>query len=275
MPYRHAYLYVLFVLVVIGLGFWPSYWSTIGKVPWQFHAHGVAASAWVILVATQSWTAHHKQLGIHRAAGKASLLLFPFLIAGLCAIIDVTAKGYVAGEGPLRALLGASFLIGLLVAAAAYVTLYFQALKHRRKVWLHAGYLLGTPIILFESPFSRIMSEFIPLLAIRGPQDFHKLIPTILTADALALAFCLAVWWRYRERAKPFLVTGGFVALQMATMGLMEQTQWLWGLLRWLGQVPSAGVVGAGFAVGALTSWAGWNAGKRPVVPTMAVPVAA
>lgn len=275
MPYRHAHLYVLFVLVVIGLGFWPSYWSTIGEVPWQFHAHGVAASAWVILVATQSWTAHHKQLGIHRAAGKASLLLFPFLIAGLCAIIDVTAKGYAAGEGPLRALLGASFLVGLLVAAAAYVTLYFQALKHRRKVWLHAGYLLGTPIILFESPFSRIMSEYIPLFAIRGPQDFPKLIPTILTADALALAFCLAVWWRYRERASPFLVTGGFVALQMATMGLMEQTQWLWGLLRWLGQVPSAGVVGAGFAVGALTSWAGWNAGKRPVVPTMAVPATA
>lgn len=274
MPYRHAHFYVLFVLAVIGLGFWPSYFSTIGAVPWQFHAHGVAASLWVILVGTQSWTAHHKQLPLHRASGKASLLLFPFLIAGLCAIIDVTAKGYVAGEGPLRALLGGSFLAGLLVAVAAYVTLYYRALKYRRKVWLHAGYMLGTPIILFESPFSRIMSEFLPMFAIRGPQDFDKLMPTILWADALALAFCLGVWWRHRERATPFLVTGGFVALQMVAMGAIGQPAWLWGLLRSLGEIPSAAVVGTGFAIGALTSWAGWNAGKRPSVATGAMAAA-
>ena len=271
MPYRHAHFYVLFVLAVIALGFWPSYFSTIGAVPWQFHAHGVAASLWVILVGTQSWTAHHKQLPLHRASGKASLLLFPFLIAGLCAIIDVTAKGYVAGEGPLRALLGGSFLAGLLVAVAAYVTLYYRALKYRRKVWLHAGYLLGTPIILFESPFSRIMSAFLPMFAIRGPQDFDKLMPTILWADALALAFCAAVWWRHRERATPFLVTGGFVALQMVAMGAIGQPAWLWGLLRVLGEIPSVTVVGTGFAIGALTSWAGWNAGKRPSEATGAM----
>jgi hypothetical protein len=51
MPYRHAHFYVLFVLVVIGLGSWPSYFSTMGQVPWQFHAHGAASSLWVILVA--------------------------------------------------------------------------------------------------------------------------------------------------------------------------------------------------------------------------------
>jgi hypothetical protein len=263
---------VLFVLAVIAVGFWPSYFAKVGGAPWQFHAHGVASSLWVVLVATQSWTAHNKQLPLHRAAGKTSLMLFPFLIAGLFAIIDITAKGYVAGEGPLRALLGSNFLIGMAVAAAAYVTLYYRALKYRRKVWLHSGYLLGTPIILFESPFSRILSEYVPLFAIAGPQDFGKLIPTILAADALALAFCLAVAWRFGERARPFLVTAGFVALQMATMGLMGGAAWLWSLLRWIGEVPSLAVVATGFAIGAATSWAGWQAGKRPVLrtPTLA-----
>lgn len=273
MPYPRAHFYVLFVLAVIALGFWPSYFSTIGQVQWQFHAHGVAASLWVILVGTQSWTAHHKQLALHRAAGKASLMLFPFLIAGLFAIIDVTGKGVLAGDGPVRAMFGASFLIGMLVAAAAYVTLYYRALKYRRKVWVHAGYLLGTPIILFESPFSRIMTDFLPMFAIEGPPDFPKIMSSILWADAFALAFCAIVWWRFRDRANPFLVTGGFVALQMAAMGLMGQSGWLWGLLRLIGAMPSAAVVGTGFAIGALTSWAGWNAGKRPTVAT--APVAA
>ena len=31
--------------------------------------------------------------------------------------------------------------------------------------------------------------------------------------------------------------------------------------------LPSAAVVGSGFAIGALTSWAGWKAGQRPARP--------
>jgi hypothetical protein len=34
-----------------------------------------------------------------------------------------------------------------------------------------------------------------------------------------------------------------------------------------IGHTPSAVVVMAGFALGAATSWAGWQAGKRPAVP--------
>ncbi|MBC7520313.1 MAG: hypothetical protein H7268_04365 [Sandarakinorhabdus sp.] len=263
MPYRHGHYFVLFVLAVIGLGFWPSYFAAIGHVPWQFHLHGAASSLWVILVAAQSWTAHHRQMPLHRMAGKASLVLFPFLIAGLGAIIDVTGKGYVGGDGAVRALFGGSFVLGLLVAAAAYVTLYFRALKYRRKVWVHAASLFGTLIILFESPFSRIMNNFLPAFAINGPQDFANILAAILWADALALAFCAIVWWQYRDRANAFLITGGFVALQMVAMGLMGQLGLAWWLLRLVGEVPSAGVVGTGFIIGALTSYAGWNAGKR------------
>jgi hypothetical protein len=45
-------------------------------------------------------------------------------------------------------------------------------------------------------------------------------------------------------------------------------------LLGIIGRAPSAAVVGAGFAAGAFTSWAGWNAGKRPQVPIGAVQAA-
>jgi len=38
-------------------------------------------------------------------------------------------------------------------------------------------------------------------------------------------------------------------------------------VLRAIGYMPSAVMVGAGFAIGAATSWTGWNAGKRPQVP--------
>jgi hypothetical protein len=100
------------VIAVIVGGFWPSYFSIWTNIPWQFHAHGIAASIWVAMVTVQSWTAHDKsQLALHRAVGKSSLFLFPFLIAGLAAILDRSAKGFVAGDGPIRVLFGPSFML--------------------------------------------------------------------------------------------------------------------------------------------------------------------
>jgi len=266
MPYRHAPYYVLFVIAVIVAGFWPSYFGASGPIPWQFHAHGIAASLWVLMVLVQSWTVHKAQLPLHRAVGKSSLILFPFLIGGLAAIIDLTGKGFVAGDSPSRVTYGGQFLIGLALAIAAYVVLYYRALKFRRKVWLHSGYMLATPLILFESPFSRLMAGFVPGLTIRGPQDFDRIIPSIEWAMSIELAVIAVLWWRFRDKANPFLVAGSFIVAQMLTMGLMSDNAVLERLLVGIGTVPSAAVVMTGFAIGAATSWAGWQAGKRPAM---------
>ena len=264
MPYRNAPYYVLAVIAVIVAGFWPSYFGVWGNVPWQFHAHGIAASIWVLMVLAQSLTIHKAQLPLHRAVGKASLLLFPFLIGGLAAIIDLTGKGFVSGDGVTRQMFGGQFLVGLALAIAAYVVLYYRALKFRRKVWLHSGYMLATPLILFESPFSRLMAGFVPGLTIRGPQDFGRVIPSIEWAMAVELLVIAVLWWRFRDKASPFLVAAVFIVGQMLTMGLMADNAVLERLLVVIGNVPSATVVLTGFAIGAATSWAGWQAGKRP-----------
>ena len=264
MPYRNAPYYVLAVIAVIVAGFWPSYFGVWGNVPWQFHAHGIAASIWVLMVLAQSLTIHKAQLPLHRAVGKASLLLFPFLIGGLAAIIDLTGKGFVSGDGVTRQMFGGQFLVGLALAIAAYVVLYYRALKFRRKVWLHSGYMLATPLILFESPFSRLMAGFVPGLTIRGPQDFGRIIPSIECAMAVELLVIAVLWWRFRDKASPFLVAAVFIVGQMLTMGLMADNAVLERLLVVIGNVPSATVVLTGFAIGAATSWAGWQAGKRP-----------
>lgn len=264
MPYRHAPYYMIAVIAVILVGFWPSYFAPSEAVPWQFHAHGIAASIWVLMVLFQSWAVHKSWLPLHRVVGMSSLILFPFLIGGLAAIIDLTAKGFAAGDSLSRVQFGAQFLIGLALAVAAYVVLYYRALKHRRKVWLHAGYMLATPLILFESPFSRVMGMVIPAFEIQGPQHFDRLIPSIEWAMALELAIIAALWWRYRDKAWPFLVAGVFIVAQMLTMGLMAGNAVLEAMLRAIAAMPSAGVMLTGMAIGAATSGAGWQAGKRP-----------
>ena len=267
MPYPRAHYYMLGVIAVIIGGFWPTYFSALNTAPWQFHAHGIAASLWVLMVTAQSWTAHHKQLPIHRFLGKASLLLFPFLLAGLAAIIDVTAKSYVVGDDPFRMTFGGSLLMIVAVAMAAYVTLYYRALKYRRKVWVHSGYLLSTPLILFESAFHRLMLWYVPgLLAASGP-DGRMFLPGISVAMSVELAIIAILWAKFRERAKPFLVAAAFIVVQILAMTLLQDTFLAKWLLQLIGHLPSLTVVTAGFAIGALTSWAGWNNGKRAADP--------
>jgi hypothetical protein len=275
MPYPRAYLYMLGVVGVILIGFWPSYFAvTPTTLPWQFHAHGVAASLWVLMVTAQSWTAQHKtRLDLHRAIGKASLFLFPFLIGGLAAITDAQAKDLLAGE-PSNVAMGPDFLIATFVALTAYVIVFYRALKYRRKVWVHAGYMLSTPLILFESPFSRAASFVVPQFKITNLKDFSPLLASIEWSMALSVAIIAIIWWRVGERARPFLVTAVLILVEMVAMGFSVKVPALWRLDAAYGQLPSALIVLTGFAIGAATSWLGWEAGKQPAVK-VAAPAAA
>jgi hypothetical protein len=83
---------------------------------------------------------------------------------------------------------------------------------------------------------------------------------------AIELAIIAIIWWRVGERAKPFLVTAGFIVVEMIAMGFAGDVAALRRLDTFIGHLPDATIVLTGFAIGAATSWAGWQAGKRPAV---------
>jgi len=86
---------------------------------------------------------------------------------------------------------------------------------------------------------------------------------------AVELVVIAGIWLAYRDKAKPFLVAAAFIVAQMVTMGQLSNNGVLEGLLVGLSQVPSVVVVLTGMALGAATSWAGWQAGKRPLAPVV------
>ncbi len=122
------------------------------------------------------------------------------------------------------------------------------------------------PSFCSKSPFSRIIGTWIPALEYRGPQDNAVFMDSIIWAMAVELVVIAVLWWRLRDKARPFLVAAVFIVAQMLTMGLMHDNAVLERLLVMIGHAPSAAVVLTGFAIGAATSWAGWQAGKRPAV---------
>ncbi len=265
MPYRHAHYFVGFVLLVIMAGFWASYFGAAETIPLAFHVHAISAITWLALLIAQHLTIHRRAAAVHRQMGRASFVLFPFLILGFMMIVNVSAARYVAPDsGADIRLLGPSFGIGMGVAIAAYLTLFYLALKHRHKLKLHAGYMLATPLILFESPFSRVIGDYLPWMNVIGSEGPRQVLDTIVISDGLAIIFALALWARNRKHGAPWLVAAGFMGLQAAAMWFAPDVPMIGSAFAAYAAVPPGVTLALGVLAGAAITWLGWEAGKLP-----------
>jgi len=268
MPYSKAHYFVALIFVATIIGFWPSYFGNLGSAPMAFHIHGIIAMAWVLLVIFQSWTIHSKRINIHRSSGLASLILLPLLTGSLVMIANVSAAGYVEG-GPYYELLGPVFGYATLIPFIAYLVLFSQALRHRRKVYLHAGYMLGTAFFMWEPAAARILVGFIPPLEITGPADFHKAADAIALGIVPPLLLAIYLYLRDRKWGVPFLVTAVFLALQIAGVYLIAESDAWRKLFGWYATLPASITVGTGVALGAAATWYGWSKSyKRASIAT-------
>ena len=271
MPYRHAHYFVGFVLLVIMAGFWASYFGAAEPIPLAFHAHAISAMTWLALLIAQHLTIHRRAAAVHRQMGRASFALFPFLILGFMIIINVSAARYVAPDADAGTqLLGPSFGIGMGIAIAAYLTLFYLALKHRHNLKLHAGYMLATPLILFESPFSRIIGDYLPWTNVIGSEGPRQVLDAIVISDGLAIVFALALWTRNRKHGAPWLVAAGFMGLQAAAVWFAPDVPMIGSAFAGYAAVPPGVTLALGVVAGAAAAWFGWGAGTLPTKRTRA-----
>jgi hypothetical protein len=260
MPYRHAHWYILGLIPLIGLAFWPSYWSVLPSATWQFHAHGITAFAWLMLLAAQSWTIQHGDRDTHRIAGMGSLVLFPLFLAGGAGLFFGMAAKMVAGS-EFHVLYAARLAWLDIFSVAMMVVFYHQALRHRRKVKLHSAYMLATIIALLPPILGRLSG--IPL-GVRGPGTFHLLFPGFIAGQLIAAAAALLIARGRGPDGRPWLwaaLLSTLGALAFATVGGLPAWRTFYAAMA---EVPAEPIMVAAAAFGGLVAWSGWNAGKRP-----------
>ena len=261
MPYRHAHWYLLALFPFAGLAFWQSYLSQLSTSSMEFHAHGISATLWLVLLVLQSWTMHSGQRPLHRALGTTSLALFPLFMAGGASIFFGMADRYVAGS-PFHVLYAPRLAWLDFVGVGGFAYFYFEALRQRRKVHPHSGYLLATVIFLMPPIFGRLMA--IPL-GVRGPEDFDKLGTGFQIANVLVAAVAFAIAYRRGKHGRPFALAGILIlvsAFLYQTVGGMPAWEALFARSAELPTMPfavAAGLAGIGIA------YAGWVAGRRSI----------
>lgn len=266
MPYRHAHWYLLALFPLAALAFWPGYISRVATAPAQFHLHGITATLWLVLLVAQSWTMRYGQRGIHRRMGLLSLGFFPFFLAGGSGIFLGMAQRFAENSSPFYALYAPRLAWIDIVSVAAFAFFFHEALRHRLKVALHAGYLLATAIFLMPPILGRL-APVLPELGISGPADFWKLGIGFQLANAVTAGFAFAVALRRGRDGLPFALAGAGILVAAAlfqTIGGMAAWRSLFATVATLPALPltiSAGLAGVAVAV------SGWRSGKWPARP--------
>lgn len=266
MPFRKAWLYVLVLLALTFVAFWPGYFSRLPVKKLAHHYHAASAVLWMILAIVQSWTAHHNRLALHRKTGLAIFLLFPFfLVAGMWVIhVEATtlAGDFTSVEGKQLAQFG--FFDPL--ANIAFALLFWAGLKYRCKVQLHARYMLATLLFVIAPVGFRLLAILIPFL--RLDENFSY---AMAGGNLIALAVTLYLFRQAPKHGRPFLIAAGFIAAQVITFETLGR------IPAWAPMFASVSYVNLPFLLllteiaGAGIAWHGWVAGARPGTPKAAL----
>jgi len=268
MPYRRGWLWVLALLALTFVAFWPGYFSKLPDAASAHHYHAASAVLWMLLAIVQSWTAHNDRLALHRKTGLAIFVLFPFfLIAGVWVIhVEATtlASDFTSVEGRLIAQIGWFDVL----ANIAFAVLFWAGLKHRYKVHLHARYMLATLLFVIAPLGFRLLGMTIPFL--EPDENFSY---AMAGGNLMALAVALYLYRQAPKHGRPYLIAAGFIAAQQIAFETLGRIPARAPMFASLSDVSLpfllilTGLASAGVA------WHGWVAGARPSKPKAALAV--
>jgi len=271
MPYRHAWLFIVALLAATVFAFWRSYFGVLPTSPVGFHIHGVTATLWMLLLLAQSWTPHHGQLAVHRLLGRMTFVAAPLFGAGAMGVMHSMAAG-TAGGNPFYALWGAKLAVLDALAFGAVLYAIAMALRHRRTVRLHAGYMLSSALPLLSPVLGRVFNQTVPGLIVHGPQDFPVFGGGVQLANLVAGLIALWLWRRDPRHGRPWAIALGVVVVQIAAFQVVAADGAWRAAFEGLAKPPLILLLAFGFAVGAATAAVGWTAlaGRRKAAPATA-----
>lgn len=266
MPGKYTPLVVLLFLGVAIFAFWPSYFAVAAEASFAVHFHVATAIAWFVMVIVQSWLALQRKLPLHRLAGKLSFLLFPLFIGGSMLVIHAIGRRIATRNEPFLNDMGARLEIYDLTATLAFAFLFYQALRNRRSIALHAGYMLATLLLLIGPVSARMLSDFFPYFDPQGPEELYRYALERHVANAFSILLALVLYLRSRPYGAPFAAAAAALVLQSTLFETVGRLHGWEQIVLWYAALPSLLVMAVSVLIGGLLVQQAWLA-SRPDKP--------
>ncbi|MEL6368548.1 MAG: hypothetical protein AAFR91_08905 [Pseudomonadota bacterium] len=264
LPFPNAHRFVVFFLLLTFAAFLPRYFAVLSTAPWLHHLHGITATAWIVLVATQGWTAHRRKWNAHVWSGMASMALVPLFTLGGLLVTQRTLQS----ERLFHELFGQALSVADIALSVAFVALYTMALRHRRTPDLHARYMLATLIVLSGPAVSRFFANYVPGFLVRSEETLPKFGAAINASFIIAMAFCLFLIFKDRANGKPI---APFIGALVATVAMIVgyyavgYRDWYAGVANWIAELPMWQVAVFALSTSIVAVAWGWRNPSKPV----------
>ncbi len=216
-----AYLFPM-MLVLVVLGFFPTYFAVLPSTRLTIHIHGLLMLAWMGTLIAQGVLVRTRRMTWHRRVGKASYVIAPLILLFGFVVMRESLGGPGSEHSPraLRTLtlpLFAIFQFGLTYALAIY---------YRRDTQLHARFMISTGLRLMFAGTMRIFRYWVPgILAVNANFIFLEVFTAALILNDLRLG---------RIRA-PFVLTLALFVSNHVLYWTAADMGWWQTLARWIG----------------------------------------
>lgn len=257
MPYTKAHYFMLLLLPVTALAFWPSYFGILPDAPLVHHLHGITGTLWILLIAAQSFAVQTRKLRLHRTMGKLVFFLAPAMVAAFAMVTWLGAQKSVSGH-PFYAMFGHPLLTGDALLTFATPWLVYLALRHRSNMHLHGALMISTVFALLPPILARVINNYVPGMIIEGPDTLYLFGYSLYISLALTLVLAMALYFRYRAHGWPWLLAAGITALLWILFETVGRTDAWTDVVEGIAALPPIAVFVAGLLLGLAACVGGW-----------------
>ncbi len=262
MPYSKAHYYLIGLLGITVVAFWPSYFGKLNDAPIAHHLHGITSTFWILLLATQNWLIHNRKRVQHKAIGKIMFVLVPLMIAAFAMVTWVGAQKAI-GDHPFYQQFGQALLtVDVMLTITTTLQIYL-ALKFRFNVRLHSALMLGTLIGLLPPILSRLLVDMIPSWNITGLDTLYKFGYGLHASIVISTIIGVILYFCYRRDGWPWILATLISALTYILYATVGQTQFWSEQTALITSFNPMFIFGFGFLLGLLACLLGWLHGKH------------
>ena len=189
---------VLFVITIVG--FWQTYYASTETARAAIHVHNFLMMAWMFLLILQPTLIVIGLRYAHRQIGRATFVIAPLMVlAGLLVTREFLQQ--FSGQYPPVAYVVFSVSV---ISITQFAVLYVLAIYFRRRVELHARFMVATGLIAVGAALLRVFLYWVP-----WTQDFSSSSTAGIAVVALIATALTLNDYRLRVTPSPFLVPVG------------------------------------------------------------------
>ncbi|HCW08853.1 MAG TPA: hypothetical protein DGG95_15970 [Cytophagales bacterium] len=185
---KAIYLTMGFLFVLLQIGFHPTYLQYFPQFTgfnWIHHVHGALMVSWLVMLVIQPYLIHHGKYKAHRLIGKISYVTAPLIFISM---ILATKQNYLTTVNKIPFKDVAHIQSLNFITPIIFLFFYTLAIVHRRDIFKHQRYMIGTSFVLLTAIVSRILQHSFEANTIE-PYDYFIPLYLGLSISTLLLAY--------------------------------------------------------------------------------------